>query len=185
MSGDSLNSFFHEVGRVKDAHGLKGELFVRLYAGRADWLEKFDVGYLLSPDQSEIFQFTVESASPHKDGLILSLGLDDRTPAEALKGFTLQIAHDLLISKPGEDFYLNEIVGFELIDLATNKKSIVKGISSNGPQDLLEVEYESETYLVPFVRPLIEKVDFDKRQIRMNLPPGLIDQNVLVGKKRH
>ncbi|MEK6555670.1 MAG: ribosome maturation factor RimM, partial [Bdellovibrionota bacterium] len=78
-------NLFFEVGRVKDAHGLKGELFVRLFAGRADWLDRFTVGYLVSPDESEVQQFEVEEASPHKDGLILKMGLTDRTPAEKLK----------------------------------------------------------------------------------------------------
>ena len=179
----SASSILREVGRVKDAHGLKGELFVRLYAGRADWLNRFTEGYLTSPDESEIQKFTVEKAHPHKDGLILALGLSDRTPAETLKGYKLQIPAELLISNEGEDIYLDEIVGFEVFDLNSQKKSQVVGISSNGFQDLLEVEYEGQVYMIPFVKPLIEKIDFSKKEIRMRVPVGLLGEIVPGFKK--
>jgi 16S rRNA processing protein RimM len=169
---------FFEVGRVKDAHGLKGELFVRLFAGRADWLNNFKAGYLVSPEEDEIQQFEVEEVSPHKDGLIIKLGLNDRTGAEQLKGYSLKIAADMLVASEGEDFYLCEVMGFEVLDTNTQKKSTVVGISSNGYQDILELEHEGGLFMVPFVKPLIEKVDFEARQIRMQIPIGLLGEIV-------
>jgi 16S rRNA processing protein RimM len=174
MESLAPNALLKPVGRVKDAHSLKGELFVRLFAGKADWLENFKTAYLVSPDATEVRELEVLSAKPHKDGLIVKIkGLEDRTPAEMLKGYGLEIDSELLVSEPGEDIYLDEIMGFELLDLTTEIRTKIHGVDSNTVQDLLLVNYEGNEYMVPFVKPLIEKVDFENRLITMRLPLGI------------
>lgn len=170
------NSVFREVGRIKDAHGLKGELFVRLYAGRADWLDRFKDGYLISPDETEVQHFEVEKASPHKDGLILKMGLNDRTPAEKLKGYKLRIGADLLVADEGDDFFLDEVLGFRFFDSESKKVGKAVGFSSNSFQDLIEVEIDGRVFSVPFVTPLIEKIDFENQEVRMRVPIGLLGE---------
>ena len=49
--------------------------------------------------------------------------------------------------------------------------------SSNGAQDLLVVKTTAgHEALVPFVDDFIFNIDFDARQVRMDLPPGLIEE---------
>lgn len=165
------------VGRVSDAHGLKGELYIRLFAKKADWLENFTSAYLISPDAQEVREIEVLHAQPHRDGLIVRVkDLEDRTPAEALKGYALEIPSEMLVSQPGEDIYLDEIIGFKVIDSTTEIETNVAGVASNGPQDLLVVSVNGEERMIPFVKDFIEKVDFEARTIRMNLPLGLLTE---------
>lgn len=182
MESLASQALLKPVGRVKDAHSLKGELFVRLFAGRADWLERFKTAYLVSPDQNEVLELEVEKAKPHKDGLILKLkDLEDRTPAEALRGYGLEIGTELLVSEEGEAIFLEEIMGFELYDVASGLRTVIKGVDSNSVQDLLLVDVEGQEFMVPFVKPLIVKIDFENRRVTMNLPEGLFD---LAGAER-
>jgi ribosomal 30S subunit maturation factor RimM len=47
--------------------------------------------------------------------------------------------------------------------------------SSNGPQDLLVVDYKGNKVDIPFVEAFISKIDFELQIVSMNLPPGLIE----------
>lgn len=170
-------SILKSVGRVKDAHGLRGEVFIRLFAGRADWLNAFNSAYLVSPDAAEVHGIEVEHAKPHKDGLIVKIkDVEDRTPAESLRGYELEIPVDYLVSAPGERIFLHEIMGFNLLDLTTGIETVIEGVTSNGPQDLLIVKVGGDERLVPLVKDFIEKIDFAERTLHMRLPLGLLNE---------
>src|SRR5262245_53590020 len=104
---------FLTVGRVASAHSLKGELFVRLAAGHADWLDS--VSELRLVRGFEVKSLVIAAARPHKDGLILKPeGVSDRTAAEAFKGFTVQIPAHVLSAPVGEKPYLFELLDFKV-----------------------------------------------------------------------
>ncbi|OFZ20319.1 MAG: 16S rRNA processing protein RimM [Bdellovibrionales bacterium RBG_16_40_8] len=164
-----------DVGYVKDAHGIKGEIFVRLNAGKADWLNELDKVRLQS-QSGEIKSFQIVRSSRHKDGIIFLLeNIKDRNTAESLKGHRFVISEAMLKAKPGEGIYLHEILGFEVIDKKLGALGSIVKFSSNGTQDLLVLEYKGREILIPFVEPFIEKVNLQSRQIEMILPDGLID----------
>ena len=112
-------SDFRAVGRVKDAHGLKGEIWVVLFAGQADWLEalRTDAAFSLSAvedlstkTESDFQRYPLKGVREHKNGLILqSASIVDRTAAEKLKGQFLVIPEDYLIGEEGEDYFLTEL----------------------------------------------------------------------------
>ena len=169
------NIRYLNVGWVKDAQGLRGELFVRLQAETADWLDKLTVVRLVS-STSVVKSFPLESARPHKNGLIVKVtGLSDRTSAEALKGYSFEIPESILISEPGEGLYLNEILGFEVLDVSLGFLGTIKGFASNGPQDLLLVDYKNREVMIPFVQAFVQKMDFKGRKIHVDLPEGLLE----------
>jgi 16S rRNA processing protein RimM len=175
METSVSHALLKPVGRVKDAHSLKGELYVRLFSGSADWLERFTTAYLVAPDTHEIRELEVERAKPHRDGLILKIkDLDDRTPAEQLRGYGLEIPAELLVSAPGEDIFLNEVLGFKVHDLTTGIDTVVEAFGSNTVQDLLIVKVNGQERMIPFVKAFIEKIDFAKSTITMRLPLGLL-----------
>lgn len=178
MTGESK---YLAVGHVKDAQGIKGEIYVRLFAGQADWLDKLKDIRLKNRDSGEIKTYQIAKIRRHKEGLVVLLnGILDRNQAETLKTYTFEIPEEFLKSKPGEAIYLFEILGFTVIDQRLGKIGEVKSFSSNGPQDLLEVETnQGEGHkvevLIPFIAAFIIKIDYEKRIINMNLPEGLCD----------
>jgi 16S rRNA processing protein RimM len=177
MESPAPHTMLKPVGRVKDAHSLKGELYVRLFSGSADWLERFRTAYLVSPDSQEVRELEVEHVQPHREGLILKVkDLDDRTPAETLRGYGLEIDSDLLVSEEGEEIFLNEILGFKVIDVTTGIETVIEGFDSNTVQDLLQVKVDGKERLIPFVKDFIEKIDFEARTVRMKLPLGLLNE---------
>lgn len=104
------------------------------------------------------------------------LGVDSREQSEALRGAQVYVPEEALRAEPGETVFLHQILGFELRGRDGAPLGRVTGFSSNGAQDLLEIEIGSgeSVRLVPFVDDFIVDIDFDKRQLRMDLPPGLL-----------
>lgn len=167
---------FRKLGKVKDAHGLKGELYIYIPSGEAEWLEELTICGL-SSSFSEMQFFEVESVKWFKEGLRLKLkGVDDRNASEKLKGSEFFISEDLLVSDKGETIYLDEILDFKVYD-GENLIGQIVDFSSNGAQDLLVVECLPSKKIVeiPYVEPFVEKIDWDLQELRMNLPEGLVD----------
>jgi 16S rRNA processing protein RimM len=166
---------YTRVGWVKDAHGLRGELFVRLQAKTADWLTD-DLTLHLEKEGGLTAEFSVEKAKPFKDGLIVKLeGMNDRTAAEGWKRAQVSIPAELLVAEPGERVFLEQLMGFSVLDGGVVVGRVV-GFGTNGSQDLLRVDRgDGREALVPLVDDFIERLDFDNGQIHMTLPPGLLD----------
>ncbi len=168
------------VGKVRDAHGLKGELFIVLFAKVADWLSKLETFDLIRKElvdgkiEEVRHSFTVKRVKPHKNGLILNPNeMEDRTQAEGFAGATFEIPSELLVSEEGETIYLKEIEGFTVFDGKTEVGPIT-GFSSNGAQDLLKVKSSGGEAEIPFVPEMINKLDFKNKRVMMDLPQGLL-----------
>ncbi len=164
------------VGKVKDAHGLRGELYIFVFSGEVSWFKKLKDFELRSPKTGEVTSYTVEKMKPFKQGLIVKIPMmTDRSAAEAVKGFEFLIPADIFVSKPGETIFLSEIMGFMVKNLAQSNIGPIKGFSSNGAQDLLVVETAKGSVEIPFVEAFIKKIDFRHNTVVMDLPDGLLD----------
>lgn len=171
-------SEFIKVGKVKDAHGLRGELYVLLFSKEATWIKQLKYFYLtneLATGKIESQKFALKNAKPHRDGLIITCSeIKDRTQAEGLKGFGFEIPKDVLVSGPGETPYLLEILAFEVFE-GDQRIGVIQSFSSNNEQDLLVVESETHFFEIPFVEAFVEKIDYAAKSMRMNLPSGLLE----------
>jgi 16S rRNA processing protein RimM len=169
-----------KIGKVKEAHGLKGELFILVFAKEASWAKKLKKFYLSTSQELTQFKpndgkaYTLTTLRSIKDGLIIGTKeLSDRNASEAVIGQFLYIDEGLFVAKPGERIFLREILGFEVFDQGKTIGAI-ESFSSNGPQDLLVVRTKSGTVEIPFVEAFIEKLDYATKKLSMNLPEGLL-----------
>lgn len=167
-----------KVGKVKDAHGLKGELYIYLFAKEATWnkkLKSFNLTRESPTGQVETRTFSIRSTRPHKEGLLIVTGeIKDRTEAEGLKGYAFEIPKNILVSQKGDTPYLIEILGFEVYD-NENLIGLIQSFSSNTEQDLLVVESASRFYEIPFVEAYIDEIDYAGKKIKMQIPEGLLE----------
>ena len=201
LRSETSEGTFVRVGKVKDAHGIRGELFIVLFAGEAAWLNQLKSIRLVNdpdaaaprvnphqkltpakpakPQPKGPLTFAVKSARIHKNGLIVkSADIRDRNHAEELRGMLLEVPESFLISKPGEELFLREVLGFGIVDLNRDGEKIgsVKGFSSNGAQDLLVVKAATGDVEIPFVTDFVDEIDYAAKEIRMKLPAGLLGE---------
>jgi len=164
-----------KVGKVKDAQGLGGELFILLFAKEAPWLKKLQQFALSKEDQGPFEIHLCQKARTHKEGLVLkSTLLQDRTQAEAKKGLQFFVPAEFLESAPGETIFLKDIHGFQVQTSAEIVGPIID-FSTNGAQDLLIVDRQGVRVEIPFVEAFIDEIDFVKKLVKMTLPEGLWD----------
>jgi len=167
------------VGRVKDAHGVKGEIFITLFAGEAAWLDKLNELNLVNADGTASRVFSIKSVRFHKNGLIVKTNeIRDRNEAETLKGWLFEIPPDFLVSEKGESIYLREIQGFRVFVKDKGEVGTIEGFTTNNAQDLLVVKTDKGEFEIPFVEPFVEKMDFDARELHLDLPEGLLGEPV-------
>jgi 16S rRNA processing protein RimM len=169
------NQSWKTIGKVKEAHGLKGELYILVFSGETSWLKKLQQFKL----NETIYES--ENAKVFKQGLILKpRSINDRNQSEALKGQVFSIPADLLVSKKGETIYLSEILGFQVFESGQIKGQVV-GTYMNGGHDLITLKLVEDlapggrTVDIPFVASYIEKIHWEEKKISMNLPEGLIE----------
>jgi 16S rRNA processing protein RimM len=171
---------FRLIGKIKEAHGLRGDFYVLVFSGDVSWLKELKGFQLKDPVSGDVYDFSKVSAKPHKQGFILTIeGIIDRTEAEKYHGFHVLIPSDLLVAKAGETIYLAEIENFEVKDADGRLLGRIVGFSSNGAQDLLIVENKTSKAEIPFVEAFTKEINFEGKYLVMDLPEGLFDLNML------
>lgn len=163
------------VGKVKEAHGLKGDLYVLIFSGDSAWKNKIKSCALATPGSSEFQVLNVEKTKDFKSGFILkSKEFQTRNQSEAVKGKLFYISNDYFKSDAGDRIFLSEVLHFTVFDNGS-KVGVISGFSSNGPQDLLVVDYQGKPVEIPFVEAFIQDIDFENQKILMQLPEGLLN----------
>jgi 16S rRNA processing protein RimM len=166
-----------KIGKIFDAHGIKGEVSVFVFSGDLSWLSKLKTIYFQKKSGFEAHQ--VVKKRPHKQGFICLLeNFTDRNKAEEYARHEVWVDADLFVSNEGESIYLNEILGFEVVDANLGSLGKVDSFSSNGVQDLIMIErVDQKPIEIPFIKEFVTKLDFKEKKIKMNLPEGLIEIN--------
>jgi 16S rRNA processing protein RimM len=176
-----------EIGKIVAAQGMRGE--VRIYPD-SDFPERF-----LQPGTRWLLK--AGAVEPHPiellngrylagKGLYVAqfAGVDDRNQAEALQGSKLLVPMDDRPPLEEDEFHILDLIGLEVVEQTTQTLiGTVIGIISAG-NDLLEVkrsvqaqasQKQSETVLIPFVKPIVPIVDLSRRRIEITPPSGLIE----------
>jgi 16S rRNA processing protein RimM len=144
---------------------------------------------------------------PHKSWLILKLAsVDTMDDAEALKGAELQVPRSERAELEAGWTYLSDLVGCTVFDGEREIGRVVDVAFGAGEAPLLVVRSEgldevlkkarSEAgddsqpsaaklpYEIPFAEAYLDRVDIERKQVRMRLPDGLLDVNAPLKKER-
>ena len=132
---------------------------------------------------------TIEDLWPHKSFLVLKFeGVETMTDAEALIGAELQVPlNERATLEPGWT-YLSDLVGCTVFDGAKEIGEVEDVQFGAGEAPLLVVKSGAKLpYEIPFAEAFLEKLDLERKQVRMKLPEGLLEVNaplVKEGKKK-
>ncbi|MBC7464717.1 MAG: 16S rRNA processing protein RimM [Bdellovibrio sp.] len=171
------NQFTH-IGKVYDAHGIRGDLVILVFSGDNSWVDTLENLNLVHNGQTKSFK--VLKTRPHKKGFVCQLeGFDNRNIAEDFIGSEVWVDADLFISDDGESLFLKEILNFEIIDAKEGSIGLIESFSFNGMQDLLVIKKAGAKapIEIPFIKEFVTKLDNINKKIYMELPEGLISIN--------
>lgn len=149
-----------EVGRIDRAHGVRGQVIVRLVTNRS---ERVAPGSELTTGNRVL---RVRSSSPHHDRWIVSFeGVNDKPAADALRGAILSAPP---IDDPDE-LWVHDLIGATVVDGGGIDRGRVVEVLPNPASDLLVLESGA---LVP----LRFLVRFEPgTRIEVDVPAGLFD----------
>ncbi len=160
------------AGRIAGVFGLRGEL--KLDASRVgdDAIRPGLAATLLLADGSTQ-AVTIDAVRRHKGRPVIRLaGIEDVTAAGAVVGAQVSIARSDAPLAPDE-YFAADLIGCRLRDEAGVDRGIVVEVAQYPHQDVLVVG--PARALVPLVRAFIAAVDVAKKEIRVTVPPGLLD----------
>ena len=133
------------LAAVAGAHGIKGELRLKLFADSAESLARHSRLYV---GGREVVVREVKDGG--KVAIARFEGISDRSSAEALRGQLVEIDRDKLPSLDEGEYYHADLIGLPCVDRDGAAVGTVVAVENFGAGDLLEVETEGRKALIPF-----------------------------------
>ena len=186
LPGDAV-----EVGRVLDAWGVKGWLKILPHSNAPEALFSATTWFLQPPEAKfrpgfNAFAGTVsvgvDEAKTHSDSVVAKLtGLDNRTPAEALRGARIFLPRSSFPAASADEYYWVDLIGLHVVNREGIALGCVRDLMATGPQSVLCVEYTTEPVkgviavsaerMIPFVSVFIDNVDLAAKRIMVDWQP--------------
>ncbi len=163
------------LGYIVKSHGTKGQLVFHL---DVDYPEEYeDLESVFLEIKGELIPYFVESFNLQKKGraIVQLEGLDTMEKALALVGTSLFMPLETLEELEDDQFYYHEIQGFEVLDENLGTLGTVREVYSVATQNLIALDYLGNEVLIPIVDGIVLNADRHNKQVRVNLPEGLLE----------
>ena len=186
IAAEDPSSEFITLALVIKTQGRRGEVATQLHS---DVPDRFREGMRLwaLTKNGERRELTVEDLWPHKSFLVLKFeGVDTISDAGMLVGAELQVPRsERAALEPGWT-YLSDLIGCRVFEGEREIGPIEDVRFGAGEAPLLVVKGAAKLpYEIPFAEAYLERVDLERKQVRMRLPEGLLDVNApLTGEEK-
>lgn len=167
---------FLVVGKVKGAHGLRGELKVEILTEdphRFGLLKRVFIGL----EEEEPVPWILEGFRLHKgQALLVVQGCQDRSSAEALRGQLVQIPLEEAIPLESDEYYEYQILGLEVWTSSGEFLGRVADIIETGANDVYVVAGPAPGHteiLLPAIEEVVVEIDLEAGRLVVELPEGL------------
>lgn len=166
-------SNFLECGRIINTHGVRGGLKLESWCDTPQDLASLKKVYLKNGTEYKCHK--VKKASIFKQFVLFELdGISDIDTAMTLKG-TVVYADREDISIDEDAYFIADIIGLDVIDLASGEKiGTLLDVLNLGASDLYEINTKNGKKLIPAVPEFIKEVNLEKG-IFVSLIEGMLD----------
>ncbi|GIW41648.1 MAG: ribosome maturation factor RimM [Candidatus Binatia bacterium] len=163
-----------ELGRIVNAHGIRGEVRMLPYNPATETARRGLEVVLRRGEESK--RLVVSGARRHKSFVLLTFeGVRTRDEAEALVGFSVEVDAEDLPPKGLDELYHFELVGLRVFTREGRFLGRVSRLLPTPAHDVCVVEGAGAEVLLPFVRPVVLEVDPGAGRMVVDPPPGLLD----------
>ena len=145
------------LAAVAGAHGIKGEVRLKLFAASADSLKQAKRLFVGGAER-KLAGLNAAGKVP----VARFEGVSDRSAAEALRGSLIEVDRADLPALDDGEYYFADLVGLACVDGEGKTVGIVASVENFGAGDLLEVELpDGRKSLIPY-RPGIADLEGDR-----------------------
>jgi 16S rRNA processing protein RimM len=172
---------------VIKTQGRRGEVAVELHTGVPDRFRQNMRLWALAKDGKRR-EAMIEDLWPHKSFLVLKFeGVETISDAQPLVGAELQLPRSERAELEPGWTYLSDLIGCTVFDGQREIGEIEDVQFGAGEAPLLVVPGKGQKaklpYEIPFAEAYLEKLDLERRQVRMKLPEGLLEVNAPLAKE--
>lgn len=175
------------VGRVRKAHGVRGELVVEPISDEPDAVfasgRRFFVGDEAGRPDARGTTVEVVSARPFKDGFLVTFaGILDRNAADLWRDRYLLIPESELPAPADDEIYLHDVPGMRvelpdgtIVGRVTTVWELPHGLMLDVVREATVAGGRESTVMIPYDERTVHSVDRDGRRIVVDIPDGLLD----------
>ena len=134
------------LAAVAGAHGVKGEVRLKLFSDRADSLSHHKTLFVGGAERR-----LVSVRDGGKTAVARFEGVSDRSAAEALRGTLIEVDRDALPPIEDGEYYHADLIGLPAVGADGQGVGTVVAVENYGAGDLLEIETSNgRRALIPF-----------------------------------
>ena len=175
-----MSTEFYRVGRVRRAHGIRGELVVELLTDEPDAIfasgRRVFAGDRAGDVARDCQELRVLRATPFKGGLIVAFeGIPDKTAADLWRDRYLLVPESE-VTPPGDDeLFIHDLVGMRVSKGGETIGEVIEVFEL--PQGIvMDVRRpDGKTVMLPFDDNTVTEVDSAARIIEVDPVDGLLD----------
>ncbi len=178
---------FTLLGVITGHHGVRGWVRIRSHTRPAEEILQYDPWTLLPGDDRSLSgsadrdrqatdvsgSWRVADSRRQKNGLIVRLdGITSRDEAAPLIGLQIAVPDAEMPPPPDGEYYWADLIGLNVVNQDGERLGVVDHLLETGANDVLVVrqegEAESTERLIPWGPDVIDGVDLDNRELRVN-----------------
>ncbi len=172
---DELREWTQPIGAIVATHGLKGAVKVKPLHGAADQLFTIGSEMCVVLPSGRRQKLTIQTCYAKGSTWIVKFAeIEHIDVAEKYVGLQLAVHKDWKPKLEEGEFLLSELLGMTVVTEDGEHIGEVLEVMESPAHDLLV----TERGLIPMRREFVKKVDRKKRQIVVNLPKGLLSEEV-------
>jgi 16S rRNA processing protein RimM len=143
------------LAAVAGAHGVKGELRLKLFSEGVDSLSRHENLFVGGVERRLL---SIRDAG--KGAVARFEGISDRSAAEALRGSLVEVDRSALPPLDEGEYYHADLIGLAAFDRYGARVGIVTAVENYGAGDLLEIDREDgKSSLIPFRKGIADLED--------------------------
>ncbi|MGE4596476.1 MAG: ribosome maturation factor RimM [Methylophilaceae bacterium] len=152
------------MGKVVGSFGINGWLKIKSFSEKIEALGKYENWYF-SQDEKIWSEKKIEQFKINLNKISVKIyGINDRTAADGCKGYLIGIPRQSLPKLANNEFYWNDLIGFEVVTLSNVLLGKLETFIETGANDVMVVEGDKQR-LLPYTPSVVKKVDVKQQQI--------------------
>lgn len=163
-----------KIGRLGKPHGVKGEISFQF---DDDVFDRVDADYLFVEIEGLLVPFFMEEYRFRSDDVALMTfeGIDTEEKAEELTGCDVYFPRSLADADNKDIVSKAEIIGFNVIDAASEKIiGCITAVDDSTVNLLFNVNIGKDDVLIPASPELIKDINRKDKTITLDIPDGLL-----------
>ena len=159
---------FVVVGKLRRAHGLRGEMVMEIHTDFPERLKPQKTVYL--GEQKEPFK--LRTVRPHDRYLLVSIdGFFDPDAVARFRNTEVFVRTDTLPDLPEGQYYHHQLIGLQIVTEQGSRLGKLVEILETGSNDVYVISgEEGQEILLPALEGVILAVDLEKKEMRVQPP---------------